>query len=111
MKVRASRGQLEILNSERTERGGTMLCRRGLPLPSVSGCSSGVLATATRSTARGNGKVVATNEVGGGREARVGRQSEGPTASRGTARVCPVRVTRSAYQLIDARLLTFVLPV
>ena len=26
------------------------------------------------------------------------------TVTRGTARVCPVRVNRSAYQLIDARM-------
>ena len=46
-------------------RGGTMLGRRGF-LPSVGFGSlllDAVLATAARSIARGNGKVVATNEV------------------------------------------------
>ena len=64
-------------------RGGTMLGRRGF-LPSVGFGSlllDAVLATAARSIARGNGKVVATNEVERERGTRVGRQSEGPIAS------------------------------
>ena len=77
MKARASRGQLEILNSERTEEeqcsaGGGSLCSVGFG----SLLLDAVMATAAaRSIARGNGKVVATNEVERERE----RDECGPT--------------------------------